>query len=519
MTPSLPGDIAVLARTGKQAQAIAAATAALAAPRLGKAEHLGLLDQRAEALIAEGRFDDAARDAEAMLALAGDTPALKVQALMRQALVLMRLSQNKQALAVAEQALALAEAGRDKALQAHGVLCLAEAQLRAGQHAAAVPSAQRAAAMFEAAGETLHLGRAYWVMAFAQTRLSHNEASRNAAMRALALARQSGDAHGLANALNVLSFSCQDIAARLVLLQQAAEAFDRAGYAYGRMLVLGNLSLAFGELGLWRHACRLGEQCIAMAERMGARLNQALETGAVLVWKIALGELAEVHARWPAYDALVASLDEPLTRKDREHWTITLALAEGDVAGALKRLRAFLRQVRAHEPGLELYVLIPLARALLLQGDAAAALRATQRGIELQRERGFARTGFGQSQDIWWWHHCALAALERDDEAWTALQQAHGLMLVAVRNLHDEGLRRSYLNKLQVNRELVPAWLRASAQRGLPDDQRLEHLRLPSSLADPFKRLVDSGLRLNQLRSEAALHDFLIDEVTELSGA
>ena len=30
---------------------------------------------------------------------------------------------------------------------------------------------------------------------------------------------------------------------------------------------------------------------------------------------------------------------------------------------------------------------------------------------------------------------------------------------------------------------------------------------------------MDSGLRLNQLRSEAALHDFLVDEVTELSGA
>lgn len=40
-----------------------------------------------------------------------------------------------------------------------------------------------------------------------------------------------------------------------------------------------------------------------------------------------------------------------------------------------------------------------------------------------------------------------------------------------------------------------------------------------SSLADRYKRLVDSGLRLNQLRSEAELHDFLIDEVTELSGA
>ena len=58
-----------------------------------------------------------------------------------------------------------------------------------------------------------------------------------------------------------------------------------------------------------------------------------------------------------------------------------------------------------------------------------------------------------------------------------------------------------------------------AARRGVPDAQRLQHLRLPSSLADPFKRLVDSGLRLNQLRNEAALHDFLIDELTELSGA
>ena len=101
---------------------------------------------------------------------------------------------------------------------------------------------------------------------------------------------------------------------------------------------------------------------------------------------------------------------------------------------------------------------IPLAKELLQRGDTAAALRATRRGIALLHERGFARTGFGQSQDIWWWHHRALAALGRADDAWAALQEAHRLMLTAVRNLHDEGLRRSYLNKLQVHRGLVPAW-------------------------------------------------------------
>ena len=143
----------------------------------------------------------------------------------------------------------------------------------------------------------------------------------------------------------------------------------------------------------------------------------------------------------------------------------------------MKRLRAFLRQVRAANPGFELYVLIPLARRCCCTADAAAALRATRRGIDLLRERGFARTGFGQSQDIWWWHSRALAALGRADEAWAALQQAHGLLLVAVRNLRDEGLRRSYLNKLQVNRELVPAWLAEAARRGVPDAQRLAHLR------------------------------------------
>nr|MCU0923635.1 GAF domain-containing protein [Burkholderiaceae bacterium] len=362
-------------------------------------------------------------------------------------------------------------------------------------------------------------GRAHWLIAFAQTRLSNNDASRTAALHAAALARQAGDLLGLANALNVLSFSCADIAERLQVLRQAAEAFERAGNQFGRSMVLGNLSLTFAELGLWRHACRLGEQCMSIAKRIGARLNVALEMGAVLKWQIDLGDLASARARWSTYDALVSSLDEPVTGNDRELWAAEMQVAEGNTAGALKRLRNFQRRVREHNPGFQLYVQIPLARVLLQRGDAAAALRATQRGIALLRERGFARTGFGQSQDIWWWHSRALAALGRDDEAWAALQQAHGLMLVAVRNLHDEGLRRSYLNKLLVNRALVPAWLAEAARRGVPDAQRLDHLRLASSLADPFKRLVDSGLRLNQLRSEAALHDFLIDELTELSGA
>ena len=240
----------------------------------------------------------------------------------------------------------------------------------------------------------------------------------------MALARQAGDAYGLANALNVLSFSCTDIAERLGVLRQAAAAFERAGYVFGRMVVLGNLSITFAELGLWRHACRLGEQCMALAKRMGARLNRTLEMGAVLKWQLDLGDLASARARWPAYDALVNSLDEPVTAQ-RPRAVRRRAL--GSRGRQRRRVEAPARLpapgARA-QPRLRAVRADPAGRALLLDGQAAAALRATRRGIACLRERGFARTGFGQSQDIWWWHSRALAALGRDDEAWAALQQA-----------------------------------------------------------------------------------------------
>ena len=510
-----------LALAGLHMEAIEACNQGLAMQPVPIARRIALLDLRAESLIAQGQFTDAASDGDAMLALAAkqNDRGLTVLALMRQAVAAMRLGQVKPALAAATQAHAVARKVRDMALAARSLLCLAEAQLRAAQHDAALATAQQVAKLFAAAGDTLHQGRSHWVEAFAHTRLSQNEASRDAARKAEVLARQSGDEYGLANALNVQSFSCTDIAERLEVVRQAAQAFGRCGYVYGQMLVLGNLSLAFGELGLWRSACRFGGLCVVAAERMGARLNQALEAGVILTWKIKMADVAGARAEWPDYDALVTSLNEPVTGNDREMWAGVLAMAEGDAAAAVKRLERFLRHVRARNPGFELYVLILLARAQLLRGDAAAALRTTRRGTALHNKHGFARTGFSQSQDIWTLHSQALIANGQAAAAWPALQKAYGLLLVAVNNVRDEGLRRSYLNKHALNRQLLTAWLRESAHRGLPDAERLAHLAIESNLREPFQRLVDSGTRMNELRSSQGLHEFLIDEVTELSGA
>ncbi len=92
-------------------------------------------------------------------------------------------------------------------------------------------------------------------------------------------------------------------------------------------------------------------------------------------------------------------------------------------------------------------------------------------------------------------------------------------MLEGIVSLGDEGLRRNYLNKIEAHREIVRAWIKDARKRRLSPQRRAAHLAGEANLREPFERLVDTGLRLNELRSGEELHEFLIDEATELSGA
>jgi hypothetical protein len=96
---------------------------------------------------------------------------------------------------------------------------------------------------------------------------------------------------------------------------------------------------------------------------------------------------------------------------------------------------------------------------------------------------------------------------------------AYQLMLKGIVSLSDEGLRRNYLSKIEAHREIVHAWIKDARKRRLSPQRRAAHLAGEANLREPFERLVDTGLRLNELRSSEELHEFLIDEATELSGA
>ena len=120
---------------------------------------------------------------------------------------------------------------------------------------------------------------------------------------------------------------------------------------------------------------------------------------------------------------------------------------------------------------------------------------------------------------VWWRHSQALQANGEVAAAREALEMAYQFMLKGIAGLSDEGLRRNYLNKIEEHREIVGAWIKDARKRRLSPQRSTAHLAGEANLREPFERLVDTGLRLNELRSAAELHEFLIDEATELSGA
>ena len=96
---------------------------------------------------------------------------------------------------------------------------------------------------------------------------------------ALELCRNAGDRYGIGNAFSRIGGLEPDIAVRIGHRQRAVEAFEAAGYVERQCGALGNLSIAYLELGLYSRARRLNAQQAKDARRMGAAVSLGLRVG------------------------------------------------------------------------------------------------------------------------------------------------------------------------------------------------------------------------------------------------
>ena len=512
-----------LAWTGQHERALAVAAAALgdASLVLTNLDRLALHGLRVESLVALAQLTEAEAETAAMESLAtrDASNTARSLALSAKALVSMRRGRMKVAKDAAGEAVATARTVGDRSVLTHALLRLGEAQFRARSADSGVTAAEEAAALAEALGDAASEGRAQWVLGAATQNLGQTAAAQLHAAKASALARQAGDDLGLGNALTIGAGAIQDVAEKLRAYQQAEQVFARAGYVERRTMVRANLANQYVFLGLYRRGCGEMQQLVDVCRNIGADHLLANQLNNLASISIEIGDLDRARVALQEFDRVSAGLGDHL-RIQGYLSLVELAIAEGDARAAARHARAVIKgssALAALDQQMAGYTY--LGEALLAMGDAPGALRATTRSTKLHRGAGLGFTDTLNAYNHWWLHYRALIANARADEAWTALQQGYALLLENVRSVRDEGLRRNCLNKVKINRELVEAWLRESAQRNLPEAERLAHLKLESHVGEPFKRLVDSGMRLNELRTAHELHDFLIDEVTELTGA
>ncbi|MFI4887209.1 MAG: GAF domain-containing protein [Burkholderiales bacterium] len=514
--------IADLAWAGRHEQAIAAAGAALKRKTLGADERMTLLDLRSESYIAVGDLNLAATDATAMKALAKreGSVALQARALCRDVAVRLEQGELRAALVSATGALKAARKGGKSDLEAHALFRLALAQARGRFDLnAALGNAARAAAMFEASGDTAHQGRALNVRSTAFSFQEQMEPAHEAAVGALALARRSGDLLGEGGALNMLGLVTADLAAQLRLFQQSLEAYEAAGYVLRQSGATGNLGAVYSDLGLFRRAHRQTLDAVEITRRAGAMSSLVLWLWNLFDTALLSRSLDDARAWAAEATALTRTLRYTRFQAFPSLAEASIALLEGRAADAVRRFEQGIREIAADDAAMQVQILTESVRAHLAAADPGGALTATRRATRLHRAMKFAPAGSINPPAVWWAHSQALAANGRTAPAREALERAWNLLLARIKSLGDEGLRRNCLNKRQESREIIRAWLAHAYERKLPRKQRMAHLAGKVNLSEPFERLVDTGLRLNEIKSEPDLVEFLVDEVTELSGA
>jgi signal transduction histidine kinase/CheY-like chemotaxis protein len=522
-TPAPPNDaiahVRELAWTGQHERAVAECNDRLASAKASDVR-LALLDLRAESHIALGRLADAAADAAAMVELARTmrTPSAESIALNRRALVEMRGGARlEDALATTRRSLACARKAGDERLLAETFLRLGEAQMRL-RHDDTLESGNAAAERFERLGDACGEGRALWIVANAYFALNDPARSRACAQRAATLCRAAGDSQGLGNALNALALTDADIAENIRHLQLALEAFEAAGYVERVVIVRANLGLGYRELGLHRHALRLLHSVVEQSRRIGSRLAHVYALATALVEAVEIGDTEWASAQLPAFAELVAEVHDPSLDLALAGTYGVLARASGDFATAAAHFAHGAEIATRVGGSTESRYLTLTGEAELLGGNVAAALAATTKATAMHRAQGYPKPDGFSAQEIWWRHAQALEAAGKRSDAAKAAGRAYRLLCESISSLRDEGLRRNYLNKVDANREILAAWVAEATKGKTPKGEQLPHLAVRINPREPFQRLVDTGLRMNALRTVDEIRDFVVEEATELCG-
>ena len=514
---------------------------ALARAGLEPALEYDLLLGRAECHDRLGHSTARAADVAAMLRMAetmGDAARL-ARALSQHSEILLRSGHLAVARGFGGRALAVARSLGDPrllvdVLNAHAFMLYQE-----GENAGLDKVTAEALRLSRAAGYTLGQVRILARLAFLSQRRGKAREATDFGEQALALARSLGDRYAEAETLVRLSIVASDVAQRVAYGEQALALFAAMGAEADQGRACNNLAIVHWGLGLYRKAREYGRRAVQISRAQG--LSIGLITALDTLGRCEFDEPAVARQIYEEALALLEGGRQSMLAAFLSLGLGRVALAEGNLSEARTRLeaaRAGFESMRY--PAEQAAATGWLGLTSLAEGDWDLANRLTAEALAGLAAVDNARTEF-PPQEVHWcrWQvlRAATAPAEAAAEIWPLLDQAHALVLDGIAGLSDAGLRRNYLNKVRINRELLAGWAQRrakpqAAQRGTrtsrtarksrrgrstPADQQAQ----AGNLQDQFKRLLDLGVRLNELGDalSEALPGFIVDELVELTGA
>ena len=462
------------------------------------------------------------RSLERVARSAGDIVNL-VHALSEQAVVLPDMGDMPAAQRAGESALELATSSGDRALVAVALTQLARMWIGAEGFDRAKDHALRALTLCRELGDRAHeidcLRTLATVEQFAGSGLGlpYSEES-------LRLSRAIGDRDREAAALNMLGIQASDVAQRRDYSEQALEAFRAVNRLSGVAMLDNNLGLIYWGLGLYG--------------KSRAHLERAVAHARTKRTPVVLATFLESLGR-PLCDAGDAAQAEAVYQEGLELGRLArsrqiegcnllglgrLALQQGRPADAKAHFIAAVSVVaEVSDLPSRATAASWLGATCLALGELSEADRWTAEAVRQLEQLPGAVMEYPR-QEISWWRYQVLSQLASRsqasegaaEEAWACLQRAREAMLSTIATLSDEGLRRNYLNKVLINRQITLEFARQAAARNLTVEQAAPR---SGNLQDQLRRMMEISVRMNEQRDSQALLDFVIDEAVELNGA
>ncbi|MBP1701616.1 MAG: hypothetical protein H6Q38_723 [Chloroflexi bacterium] len=488
-------------------------------------EEYELLSMRADSHFQNADLQERAADLQVMLDLAQQMGDLHRQADSTNRLIRawLTLGNTQEASAHLDTTLHIAQELGDPELVADAFLSHCHFNYDMGNLGQALSQAEEALRLYRQTGNIAGQIDCLLRQAGVQHRVGESESAIQTTQEAVRLSQEYGERWLEALSLNSLGVFSPNLADRRNFYEQALEIFREISNQQGISMAVNNLCLVYEGLGLYETAREYGEQIVAIDRQRGNTRDIGADTESLGRVYLGLNLLDQADRVFEESRAILERMQDYPTASLALLGLGRSALLRGDPDVAIRYIQQAIAYPIGEDVNPNLAILEAwLGAACLAAGNLSSALQNTG---EAAHKLDIAGTIVGEypASHIPWWRYQALKAqLEADADsvdqalARQTLALAHEAMLADIATLSDAGLRRNYLNKVPINRQITLEYSRLRPERG---ELRTEEAAWQGNLQAQLRRLLSIGVRMNEPRQVDELLDFIVAQLIELTGA